>query len=980
MRPLPPIWLGFLFYLFLILPQAASGQFRCLETPDLRLVYDEINLGYLAPHTARCFENSMRFQRKLFDYEPWEKVSVILNDFADYGNAGAGASPRNSLSVGVAPNSLTYETYPSNERVNTLMNHELVHIAALDGAAASDRFFRRLFLGKVRETSEQPETILYGYLTAPRNAAPRWYHEGIAVFIETWMAGGYGRALGAYDEMVFRAMVRDSSHFYDPLGLVSEGTEVDFQVGVNAYLYGTRFMSYLAYTYSPESLIRWVARGEGTKGYYAAQFERVFGQPIEEAWADWIAFEHRFQERNLEAIRSYPITPCRDIASNALGSVSRAYYDPDTRTLYAGLNYPGEVAHIAAISVDDGSIRKISEVKGPALYFVTALAYDPAAKRLFYTTDNNTYRDLRVLDPQSGKSETLIKDFRTGDLAFSVTDSCLWGVRHYNGIATLARIPPPYTQWHQVHSWPYGWFIYDIDVSPDGGWLSASVGEVSGRQTVRVMNLEALASGDTTSVATIDFGAAVPGNFIFSADGKYLYGSSYYTGVSNIFRYDLAADSLAAVSNCETGFFRPVPIAGDSLIVFRYTGQGFIPALMEAVPLADVSAIQFFGQEIVEKHPVVKDWLAGSPASIDLDSLGVSEDRYKGIRELGLESVYPVLQGYKDFAAFGYRVNLSDPVFLHQVDLTASYTPSEELAKDERLHLNLHYHRYNLGVTARYNAADFYDLFGPTKSGRKGYSLGGRYKWHLVYDQPRTMELNLGSSAYWGLERLPEAQNVTVVRDKLFDSDVRLLYRNIRSSLGAVEMEKGLQWELAAANRVAGGSAFPRVRGDLHFGFPVLVGHSSLWIRNSAGYSPGDRDEPSANFYFGGFGNNWVDVQDAKRFREHWSFPGLELNEVGGTNYSKVLLEWNLPPLRFRRAGTPGLYATWARLTLFSSGLITNLESDPDRRTLVNAGSQVDLRFRALSRLRMTMSFGYAVAFERGRRKGDEFMASLKVL
>ena len=44
--------------------------------------------------------------------------------------------------------------------------------------------------------------------------------------------------------MVFRSMVKDDTHFYEPLGLVSEGIKVDFQAGMNSYLYGTRFMSY----------------------------------------------------------------------------------------------------------------------------------------------------------------------------------------------------------------------------------------------------------------------------------------------------------------------------------------------------------------------------------------------------------------------------------------------------------------------------------------------------------------------------------------------------------------------------------------------------------------------------------------------------------------------------------------------------------------------------------------------------------------
>ena len=70
------------------------------------------------------------------------------------------------------------------------------------------------------------------------------------------MAGGLGRAQGGYDEMVFRSMVRDNAPFYDPLGLVSEGTKIDFQVEVNSYLYGTRFMTWLARRYSPEQVDR----------------------------------------------------------------------------------------------------------------------------------------------------------------------------------------------------------------------------------------------------------------------------------------------------------------------------------------------------------------------------------------------------------------------------------------------------------------------------------------------------------------------------------------------------------------------------------------------------------------------------------------------------------------------------------------------------------------------------------------------------
>ncbi len=106
--------------------------------------------------------------------------------------------------------------------------------------------------------------------------------------------------------MVFRAMVRDDAHFYSHLGLVSKGVAADFQTSTNAYLYGTRFFSYLADVYSPEAVVEWLKRGEGSEPYYARQFAQVFGKPLETAWNEWIAWEHEFQAANLRRCSNIP--------------------------------------------------------------------------------------------------------------------------------------------------------------------------------------------------------------------------------------------------------------------------------------------------------------------------------------------------------------------------------------------------------------------------------------------------------------------------------------------------------------------------------------------------------------------------------------------------------------------------------------------------------------------------------------------------
>ena len=128
----------------------AAAQLRAVETPEMRLVYFDPAETFLVPHVARTFLNSLAFQRRLFKFDPSGRITLLLVDFQDAGNAGAaGACRCNSVMTQVAPLSFAFETIAGNERMNIIMNHELVHVVTMDQAAGPDRFFRRLFRGKV---------------------------------------------------------------------------------------------------------------------------------------------------------------------------------------------------------------------------------------------------------------------------------------------------------------------------------------------------------------------------------------------------------------------------------------------------------------------------------------------------------------------------------------------------------------------------------------------------------------------------------------------------------------------------------------------------------------------------------------------------------------------------------------------------------------------------------------------------------------
>jgi hypothetical protein len=257
--------------------------------------------------------------------------------------------------------------------------------------------------------------------------------------------------------------------------------------------------------------------------------------------------------------------------------------------------------------------------------------------------------------------------------------------------------------------------------------------------------------------------------------------------------------------------------------------------------------------------------------------------------------------------------------------------------------------------------------------------------------------MTVDGAYYGGLDTLPYYQNVASLASELATVFVKFHFENVRGSLGLVDEEKGQRAELYLSETYTPGAVcaagqtcdvatappggfYPQLLANYDIGFQLPLTHSSIWLRSSAGGGVGDPFNPYAQFYFGGFGNNWVDHEEIHRYRKFYAFPGLAINEVGGRTFAKSILEWNLPPIRFRRFGSPGFYGNWVRTSLFLAGLTTDFDLAPIRRTIGDAGAQIDFRFTMLARMDTTLSFGYAAAFEHGAAPRHEAMVSLKVM
>lgn len=966
--------------LFIINSGIAFTQINHSKSDKLDIIYFGNRYSYLVPHVEKTFHKAMSFHNEFWDYHD-TITNAILTDFEDMGHAGAIAMPFSQVQIGIEPYGFAFSIIPSNERFQWLFNHELTHIVMTDKANDKDQLFRKILMGKVRRNEEKPVSAFWSYKTTPRWYSPRWYQEGIACFMETWMSGGLGRAMGTYDEMYFRSIVNEKHKLYSLVGLETEGTSIDFQLGANSYLYGARFVSYLAYKYGTQKLKDFYSRTDGSKSFYAGQFKNIYGEPVRKVWNDWIKWENDFQNENIKKVSEYPLTEIKPITAKPLGNFSNFGYDAENDKIYAAINHPGVISQIVEINRQDGKIRKIATLDSPVMYYSTDLAFDKAGKRIFISENNNKIRKLVSVDIMTGSKKVLLEYARAGSFAFNDTDRCLWAVRHDNGYAVLVKIPEPYDKVIPVYTAPFGKTLFDLDVSNKGDKLSASVSGINGEQSLVLFNLQDLESGNNKFKTILNLDDNTLTQFKFSNDDKYLIGTSYYTGVSNIWRVNLSNSDFQMLSNTETGLFMPAQLNNDSLIALKFCRDGMLPCTLPVKVVEDANSITYLGNLIHQKCPEVEEWALSKFKPSKLDTLKSVTEPYIPLKKMKIANAYPDFAGFKSTVALGYRVNFRDPLGMSNMELFLATSPWSGYEDKQKIHFMFDWDYYNWHLTANYNKTHFYDLFGPTKRSRAGYDVGLNYKRTFSRNMPLTSYYDIGAHVWGDLEVLPGYQNVATPIKNIQALTATYGISKLRKTLGGVMDEKGYEWTINAAGYMAGGSVYPSIVSTQNAGFLVPgIRNTSFWIRNSIGQSLGNKNSALSKFYFGGFRNNYIDWQPSEQYRLGEAFAGAKIDELDAYNYVKTMAELNLKPLRMNNVGMTWLYPTFIKSSVFGTHMLTDFYKKSETRNIFNLGAQIDIQLVMFSYLKTTWSVGYARKFEKALPHSDELMISLKLL
>ena len=499
------------------------------------------------------------------------------------------------------------------------------------------------------------------------------------------------------------------------------------------------------------------------------------------------------------------------------------------------------------------------------------------------------------------------------------------------------------------------------------------------------------ANGSYTTLYTLEDSNL--SQFRFSYDDSKLVGFSYYTGVPNIWSYDLASGKFDLLSNVQTGLFAPYLASGDRLYAFEFSSDGMTPVSLDYKVLHDANSIEFLGQKTFEANPELArlSTLKEPLPEISFGEVYDSVKVYTPFKEIRFQGIYPDVSGFTDKQAWnnmtpvlGCHLAFYDPLSLFSINLFVGTSPWSNNAWKNKFHISAELKYYRWTLKAAWNPSNFYDLFGPRRASRKGYQVSLAYDSRHLMQAPFSWDWGASIAHYGDMDALPLFQEIEVDEGiKSFQTlDLYIKGGKVKRTLGGVTDEMGYKFAADCYTYLAGGRLFPSLDISGSAGFLLPVGrHNSFWLMGAMGQAFGDSGSSLGNSYFGGFRNNYIDNGVVERYRTVNSMPGAKIDQICAHNYAKLTGEINFTPIRFNNFGALQCYPNYIQFSIFGNDLLTDMwgGTRDNRANYVSAGAQMNVQMVLFTHMKTTLSLGYARVWGNGLRQG-EFMISLKLL
>jgi Tol biopolymer transport system component len=536
-----------------------DADWRTFDTQNFRVTFTP-ELEEIARRSAARAESSHALLSRELVRAPAGRIEMVVTNHVDFANGMATPFPSNRIIIYAHPPTNTTSLDFTNDWLELLILHELVHIFHLDHASGPLRSLRSV-LGR--------NPLLF-----PQLWTTGWVVEGLAVYFESLLTGA-GRVLGTHHDMVLRTAILQDEFFSIDRAAVDPRS---WPGGATRYIYGSLFLDHLARTYGAETIPAFVESTGGMVIPYRldAAARRTFGISFGRAWAEWE-----------ESLRTRYSALADTLARQGL-TVPEVIVSGGRATLFPRYSPSGDaLAYYAATGVDDPSTRLLL-ADGTTRVIERRFGDGPISWR----RDGSGYLDSQFEVRGRMRIYTDLRMVeRDGSARWLTRGARIWSADlHPDGRSAVAVADADGTNRLVVHDISSGetrdLVEPELDVhwahpkwSPDGTLVAVARMQPGARFNVVILD----AQGSLVREVTAD--RAVDGTPTWSPDGSFIVFSSDRTGISNLFAYELASERLLQVTNVITGAFQPDVSPDSRWIAFaHYQSDGYQIARVPFVP------------------------------------------------------------------------------------------------------------------------------------------------------------------------------------------------------------------------------------------------------------------------------------------------------------------------------------------------------------------------------------------------------------
>lgn len=603
MRPLSTIFTIFILTFLAGFPHSGYSQtdVRFYDYPQNHLEWYTIESQHFLIHfqegnsrsaqvVSRISEEIYPSITDLYEYEPDEKVSIVLKDREDYSN-GAAYFFDNKIDIWLPP--LDTPLRGTHNWLRNVITHEFTHIVQLQKSMKRDRKIPAFYLQWLNYEDARRPDVLYGFpngiisLPFATVNVPAWLAEGTAQY---QTAGLLYDTWDSHRDMILRTRILSDTYFsLNEMATFSSKTSLERET---VYNQGYAFVMYLANRFG-EDILREISAALGESGVYSVKnaIEMATGIPADEVFKNWIQERRAFY---LDAIESIDTTESKSIENKGFFNFYPKLSPDEDRLAYLsnkGVDYGLMSLYLTDLSGEETKVATVHQLMDPGAdqdskghlaaldpvisVLETSFSFSPDGQKLAYSVNKKnkygeSYRDVFIRDLSENENTRLTHSARLNSPIWNNNGDKIAAIRYFQGSQNLVLLYPGQPDSMNIlTNYSSGEALFTPEWSNDDQAIYFSKSDQFDRDLFRY-DLQSHTITPILNDPYIDYRDPHIG-----AEGQYLYYASNPDGIFNIYRMPLEGGKEEKLTSVIGGAFMPYTNSDGTLYYSEYVHDGY---------------------------------------------------------------------------------------------------------------------------------------------------------------------------------------------------------------------------------------------------------------------------------------------------------------------------------------------------------------------------------------------------------------------